>query len=196
MSVIIKNTEQIEGIRRSSKLAGEILIYIEEFVKEGVSTGYLDELIHKYIIDHGAISATMNYNGYPKSCCISPNDVVCHGIPSPETILKNGDILNIDITTILNGYYGDTSGVVTVPGVQTVGYDSRTNLQNASEAGQSREAGAMASRRADAEILAQQHGAAGGDNGSVWNANTVRKSNIVAAMGGGSQTAPQAPSKQ
>ena len=108
----------------------------------------------------------------------------------------NQIVTSPDANTQIGGYYGDTSGVVTVPGVQTVGYDSRTNLQNASEAGQSREAGAMASRRADAEILAQQHGAAGGDNGSVWNANTVRKSNIVAAIGGGSQTAPQAPSKQ
>jgi len=109
MSIIIKNAEQIEGIRRSSKLAGDTLQYIEEFVKEGVNTEYLDSLINKYIEDHGGISATMNYNGYPKSCCISPNSVVCHGIPSPDTILKNGDIINIDITTILNGYYGDTS---------------------------------------------------------------------------------------
>jgi methionyl aminopeptidase len=114
MSIIIKNAEQIEGIRKSSKLAGEALLYIAEFVKEGVNTEYLDSLINKFIEDHGAISATMNYNGYPKSCCISPNNVVCHGIPSPDTILKNGDILNIDITTILNGYYGDTSKMFTV----------------------------------------------------------------------------------
>jgi methionyl aminopeptidase len=114
MNIILKNNEQIEGIRKSSKLAGEILIYIEEFVKEGVSTEYLDQLIHKYIVDHGAIAATMNYNGYPKSCCISPNEVVCHGIPSTKTILKNGDILNIDITTVLNGYFGDTSKMYTV----------------------------------------------------------------------------------
>jgi methionyl aminopeptidase len=109
MNIIIKNQEQVEGIRKSSKLAGETLIFIEEFVKEGVSTEYLDQLIHKFIFNHGAKSATMNYNGYPKSCCISPNEVVCHGIPSSDTILKNGDILNIDITTILNGYFGDTS---------------------------------------------------------------------------------------
>lgn len=117
MSIIIKNKEQIEGIRKSSKLAGEVLIYIQEFVKEGVSTGYLDELIHNFITEHGAISATMNYNGYPKSCCISPNDIICHGIPSTETILKDGDILNIDITTILNGFFGDTSKMYTVGNV-------------------------------------------------------------------------------
>lgn len=117
-----------------------------------------------------------------------------------DRALHRGDsgnqiVTSPDANTQIGGYSGDTSGVVTVPGVQTVGYDSRTNLQNASEAGQSREAGAMASRRADAEILAQQ-GVSSADNGAVWNANTVRKSNIVAAMGGGSRTAPQAPAKQ
>ena len=109
MNIIIKNKEQIDGIRKSSKLAGEVLLYIADFVKEGVSTYYLDQLIHKFIVEHKAIPATMNYNGFPKSCCISPNDVICHGIPAEDVILKNGDILNIDVTTILNGYFGDTS---------------------------------------------------------------------------------------
>lgn len=109
MNIIIKTVEQIEGIRKSSKLAGEVLLYISDFVKEGVSTYYLDQLIHNYIVEHKTIPATMNYNGFPKSCCISPNDVICHGIPSEDVILKKGDILNIDITTILNGYFGDTS---------------------------------------------------------------------------------------
>lgn len=109
MAIIIKNQEQIEGIRRSSKLAGETLNYIAPFVKSGVNTEYLDDLIEQYIRDHKAIPATLNYNGYTKSSCISPNNVVCHGIPSKEVILREGDIVNIDITTILNGYYGDTS---------------------------------------------------------------------------------------
>ena len=109
MNIIIKTTEQIEGIRKSSKLAGEVLLYISEYVKEGVTTNFLDQLIHNFIVDHGAIPATMNYNGFPKSCCISLNEVICHGIPSDSVVLKNGDILNIDITTILGGYFGDTS---------------------------------------------------------------------------------------
>jgi methionyl aminopeptidase len=109
MNIIIKTEEQIKGIRKSSKLAGEVLIYIADFVKEGISTYYLDQLIHNYIIEHKGIPATLNYNGFPKSCCTSPNDVICHGIPSEDVILKNGDILNIDITTILNGFFGDTS---------------------------------------------------------------------------------------
>jgi methionyl aminopeptidase len=109
MSIIIKTPEQIEGIRKSSKLAGEVLLFIADFVKEGASTGHLDQLIHNYIIERGGFPATMNYNGFPKSCCISLNDVICHGIPSEEVVLKNGDILNIDVTTILDGYFGDTS---------------------------------------------------------------------------------------
>ena len=112
--IIIKTPEQIDGIRKSSKLAGQTLEYIAEFVKEGVSTEYLNEKIEAYIRQHGAIPATLGYGGYPKSCCISVNEVVCHGIPSENTILKDGDILNIDVTTILNGYYGDTSKMYTI----------------------------------------------------------------------------------
>ena len=112
--IIIKNKEQIEGIRKSSKLAGQVLKYIAQFVKEGVNTEYLDNKIDEFIRDHNAIPAPLNYYGFPKSSCISLNDVVCHGIPSPKTILKPGDILNIDVTTILDGYYGDTSNMFTV----------------------------------------------------------------------------------
>ena len=120
MSIRIKNQEQIDGIRKSSKLAAETLKFIEPYVKEGVTTEYLDNLIHQFILDNGAIPATLNYNGYPKSSCISLNEVVCHGIPSPDTVLKNGDILNIDVTTILDGYYGDTSKMYTVGEVSEV----------------------------------------------------------------------------
>ncbi|MCE1198416.1 MAG: type I methionyl aminopeptidase [Marinilabiliales bacterium] len=109
MNILIKTAEQIEGIRKSSKLAGESLSFIEPYIREGVSTEFLDSLIHQFIVERGAIPATLHYNGYPKSCCISLNEVVCHGIPSTQTILKTGDILNVDVTTILDGYYGDTS---------------------------------------------------------------------------------------
>ena len=114
MNILIKTAEQIEGIRKSSQLAGETLLYIEPFIKEGVSTEYLDNLIHQYMIESGAIPATLDYNHFPKSCCISLNEVVCHGIPSVKTILKKGDILNVDMTTILNGFFGDTSRMFTV----------------------------------------------------------------------------------
>ena len=127
MSIILKNKEQIDGIRKSSKMAGEVLLYIADFVKEGVTTYYLDQLIHKYIVERGGIPATMNYNGYPKSCCISLNDVICHGIPAENIILKNGDILNIDVTTILDGYFGDTSKMFIVGDVP----ETATKLVNA-----------------------------------------------------------------
>ncbi len=114
MGIIIKNPEQIEGIRKSSKVAAEALQIIKPYIKEGVSTEYLDNILDQFMRDNGATSATLGYYGYPKSSCISVNEVVCHGIPSADTILKPGDILNIDVTTILNGYFGDTSKMYTV----------------------------------------------------------------------------------
>lgn len=112
--IIIKTREQIDGIRKSSKLAAQALDFAGQFVKTGVSTGFIDDKIEEFILSNGAIPATKGYNGYPKSSCISPNNIVCHGIPSKETILKEGDILNIDVTTILDGYFGDTSRMFSV----------------------------------------------------------------------------------
>lgn len=114
MAIIIKTPEQIEGIRKSSQLAGNCLKMISDYVKEGVSTEYLNTVLDEYIRDHKAIPATLGYSGFPKSCCISLNEVICHGIPNEKTILKDGDILNIDVTTILDGYYGDTSTMFTI----------------------------------------------------------------------------------
>lgn len=107
--VIIKNSQQIEGIRRSSRLAAEVLNYTASHLKEGITTQELNDLAHNYILEHGAVPAPLNYNGFPKSICTSVNNVVCHGIPSSRDVLRSGDIINLDITTILNGYYGDTS---------------------------------------------------------------------------------------
>ena len=112
--IIIKTPEQIEGIRKSCKLAAQALDFAAQFVKVGVTTEFIDSQIEKFITDHNAIPATKGYNGYPKSSCISLNEVVCHGIPSQNEVLKEGDILNIDITTILDGFYGDTSRMFSV----------------------------------------------------------------------------------
>lgn len=112
--IIIKTPDEIEGIRKSSRLAAETLDYAAQLVKPGVSTKIIDDKIEEMIVANGAIPATKGYNGYPKSSCISLNEVVCHGIPSEETVLQEGDILNIDITTILDGYYGDTSRMFAV----------------------------------------------------------------------------------
>lgn len=112
--IIIKTPKEIDGIRKSSQLAAETLDFAAQFVKPGVSTKFIDDKIEEMIVSRGAVPATKGYNGYPKSSCISLNEVVCHGIPSDEIVLKEGDILNIDVTTILNGYYGDTSRMFAV----------------------------------------------------------------------------------
>ncbi|MGE4352172.1 MAG: type I methionyl aminopeptidase [Bdellovibrionales bacterium] len=104
----IHGPEDYEGMRKAGRLAAEVLDYITPFVKPGVSTEELDKLCADFTRDHGAVSAPLNYRGYPKSTCISLNHVVCHGIPS-ERKLEEGDIANIDITVILDGWYGDTS---------------------------------------------------------------------------------------
>jgi methionyl aminopeptidase len=96
-------------MEKAGKLAKEVLDFITNHVEVGVSTQKLDELCHDFILKNNAIPAPLGYRGYPKSICTSINSVICHGIPSENDILKNGDIVNIDITVILEGYYGDTS---------------------------------------------------------------------------------------
>ena len=106
---IIKNTADIEGIRKAGILNDAALDLAASMVEEGRDTASIDDAVRKLIEGNGGIPACLNYEGYPKSICISLNDVVCHGIPSRRTILKEGDILNVDITTILDGYYADAS---------------------------------------------------------------------------------------
>ena len=116
MSIVLKTQEQIDGIKKSSKLAAQTLDFIAPFVVPGVTTIHLNDLIDSYIRGHNAIPAPLDYKGYPKSICTSVNEVICHGIPN-ETVLKEGDIINIDVTTILDGYYGDTSRMYAVGNV-------------------------------------------------------------------------------
>ena len=97
-----------EGMRRAGRLAAEILDELTGFVKPGVSTGEIDDLVRAMTLDAGAVPATMGYRGYAHSCCTSINHVICHGIPSDKT-LKDGDIVNIDVTPLLDGWHGDTS---------------------------------------------------------------------------------------
>ncbi len=106
---IIKTEAQIAGIRKAGEMNTKVLDYIEPFVKEGISTEELNRLVHEYTLSLGCIPAPLNYEGYPKSVCISINDVVCHGIPSADRILQSGDIVNVDCTTICDGYFGDAS---------------------------------------------------------------------------------------
>ncbi len=110
MAVTIKNSEEIALMREAGRLASEVLEMIGPYVQVGVSTGELDRICHDYIVNvQDAIPAPLNYNGFPKSICTSVNHVICHGIPSDTKILKDGDIINIDITVIKNGFHGDTS---------------------------------------------------------------------------------------
>jgi methionyl aminopeptidase len=110
MSVTIKTPQQIEKMRVAGHLAAEVLEMITPFVRVGISTGELDRICHDYIVNtQHAVPAALNYQGFPKSVCTSINDVVCHGIPNDKKILKQGDILNIDVAVIKDGFYGDTS---------------------------------------------------------------------------------------
>ena len=110
MDIHLKSPVEIDKMRVAGRLAAEVLEMIGEHVKPGVSTGELDRICHRHIVDRqDAIPAPLNYKGFPKSICTSVNHVVCHGIPSDGKILKSGDILNIDITVIKDGYHGDTS---------------------------------------------------------------------------------------
>lgn len=106
---LIKTPEQIEGIRKSGLINTAVLDLVEKEIHAGMSTADIDKLVYDYTVAHGAIPATLGYEGFPKSCCTSINEVVCHGIPNEEEILEEGDIINVDCTTILDGYYADAS---------------------------------------------------------------------------------------
>lgn len=106
--VVLHSEKDFDKMRKAGKLASQVLDFITPYVKENVTTLELDELCHDFIVSNGAIPAPLNYKGFPKSICTSVNHVVCHGIPSNK-ILKSGDIINIDITVILDEWHGDTS---------------------------------------------------------------------------------------
>ena len=106
---LIKTPEQIEGIRKSGIINTGVLDLVAREIHAGMSTAEIDKLVYDYTVSHGAIPAPLNYEGFPKSVCTSINEVVCHGIPSEEEILEEGDIINVDVSTILDGYYSDAS---------------------------------------------------------------------------------------
>ena len=106
---IIKTPEQIEGIKASAKINIAVLDYVAEHIREGISTEDINTWVDKLTREMGGIPAPLNYEGFPKSVCTSINNEVCHGIPDPNIILKNGDIINVDVSTIYNGYFSDSS---------------------------------------------------------------------------------------
>ncbi|HTL89791.1 MAG TPA: type I methionyl aminopeptidase [Leptolyngbya sp.] len=107
--ITLLSSREIEKMRRAGKLAAQLLQHLEPLVKPGVTTLQLNDEAERWTQAHGAKSAPLGYNGFPKSICTSVNEVVCHGIPNAKQILKNGDIINIDVTLIVDGYHGDTS---------------------------------------------------------------------------------------
>ena len=106
---LIKTPEQIEGIRRSGVVNTGVLDEVAKHIHAGMNTLEIDQICYDYCTAHGAVPACLNYEGFPKSVCTSINEVVCHGIPKEEDVLQEGDIVNVDFTTILDGYYADAS---------------------------------------------------------------------------------------
>nr|WP_264466514.1 type I methionyl aminopeptidase [[Clostridium] scindens] len=111
---LLKTPEQIKAIQESADLNTAVLDHVAAHIREGMSTEEIDRLVYDYTTQHGGIPAPLNYQGFPKSVCTSVNNVVCHGIPDENEILKEGDIINVDVSTILNGYYSDASRMFTI----------------------------------------------------------------------------------
>ncbi len=110
----LKSREDILKLREAGRLAAATLRYAGTLVKPGVNTEDINQRVHNYIVERGAYPSPLNYHGFPKSVCTSINDVICHGIPSTKEVLKEGDIINIDVTVTLNGYFGDCSRTFSV----------------------------------------------------------------------------------
>lgn len=119
MPITYKTPEQIDKMRIAGSLAAEVLVLLDDFVRPGITTQQIDEFVHHHIVHvQGGIPATLGYHGFTGSCCTSINHVVCHGIPADAKVLKDGDIINIDVTVIKDGYYGDTSKMYYVGNVK------------------------------------------------------------------------------
>lgn len=106
---VVKTPEQIEGIRESAKINTALLDFVSQEIRIGMTTEELDDLVYEFTMSHGAVPAPLNFEGFPKSCCISRNNVVCHGIPSKKEFIREGDIVNVDVSTKYNKYFSDAS---------------------------------------------------------------------------------------
>jgi methionyl aminopeptidase len=114
--IIFKTAEEIELMREACRVTATILDEVGEIIRPGVSTEHINSFVHRRTIEMGAIPSPLNYKGFPKSVCVSPNDVICHGIPAPFVILNRGDIVNVDVTSFKNGFHGDSSRMFFVGG--------------------------------------------------------------------------------
>lgn len=111
------NLDEIKKMTRACRIAADTLTYLDKYVKAGVTTQEIDELANDFMATRGAKSACLGYHGYPKYTCISINEVICHGVPDQETIIKDGDIVNVDVTAWIDGFFGDTSKMYAVGNV-------------------------------------------------------------------------------
>ncbi len=114
---LLKTPEQIEAIKKSAKLNTAVLDHVAEHIHIGMSTAEIDRLVYDFTVQHGGIPAPLNYEGFPKSVCTSINNVICHGIPDEHEFLEDGDIINVDVSTILDGYFSDASRMFTLGSV-------------------------------------------------------------------------------
>lgn len=114
---ILKTPVQVEAIKKSAALNTAILDHVSNYIKAGMSTADIDQLVHDYTVSHGGIPAPLGYEGFPKSVCTSLNNEVCHGIPDEHIILEDGDIINVDVSTILDGYFSDASRMFAIGAV-------------------------------------------------------------------------------
>jgi methionyl aminopeptidase len=124
--VPIKAPADVERMRGSCRITAEVLKAVEEIIRPGISTEEVNQFCHRMITDAGGVPSPLGYKGYPKSVCISPNDVICHGIPAPFTILQSGDIVNVDVTTYKDGYHGDASRMYFVGGEEACSAEAVT----------------------------------------------------------------------
>ena len=129
----LKSAEDMAFMRRAGRLAAETLRHAAQWVAPGVSTEDINTHVHNFIIERGAYPSPLNYKGFPKSVCTSVNDVICHGIPHPETFLKEADIINIDVTVTLDGYFGDCSRTFFVGPREAASEESRLVVDTAEE---------------------------------------------------------------
>lgn len=130
-NVLVKSRSQLDGIRESGKINTSVLDYVEEHIGAGISTAQIDRWVYDLTTEQGAVPAPLNFEGFPKSVCTSRNSIVCHGIPNEEEILKEGDIINVDVSTAYKGYYSDASRMFCIGSVSR---DKKRLVQAAREA--------------------------------------------------------------
>lgn len=130
-NVLVKSRRQLEGIRESGKINTAVLDFVQQNIRAGISTEEIDRWVYRMTIEMGAFPAPLNYEGFPKSVCTSLNHVICHGIPDEKTILKEGDIINVDVSTIYQGYFSDASRTFCIGEVSA---DKKRLVQAAKEA--------------------------------------------------------------